>query len=385
MVTLSSADGALKSFYLDAVTDALNMKINPFLAEIEKTSQNITGKDVRKAFTPGYSNGIAPGAEDGNLPESKQREYKQMVAPLKNFYGTLEITDKAIRATANNEGTFVNLLNEEMQALLDSAKFNFGRMLFGDGTGSLSTITAYTSGWLTVSNVKNFAVGMVLDIWLGETKVDNVTITKIDYDANKVYTESAHDTATMQSMVGGRFHLQGSKGGELTGLEAIFSTKAIYGLSRDIVGMTPYTAKSVGEITEAVVEGAMDRVEAESGKRPNFIICSWEVRRALQNYYKTCGIALPTIKMEGGYTALDFNGVPVVADRFCPKDTMYLLNTDYFKLYQLCDWQWLESEDGKILKQVAGKPVYTATLVKYAELICENPSAQAKLSGITIA
>ena len=72
MVTLSSADSALKSFYLDAITNALNMKINPFLAEIEKTSQNITGKDVRKAFTPGYSNGIASGSEDGDLPESKQ-------------------------------------------------------------------------------------------------------------------------------------------------------------------------------------------------------------------------------------------------------------------------------------------------------------------------
>lgn len=384
MVTLSSADGALKSFYLDAVTDALNMKINPFLAEIEKTSQNITGKDIRKAFTPGYSNGVAPGAEDGDLPEAKQREYKQMVAPLKNFYGTLEISDKAIRATANSEGSFVNLLNEEMEALLDTAKFNFGRMLFGDGSGSLSTITAYSGGWLTVTNVKNFAIGMVLDIWIGETMFDNVTITKINYDENKVYTESEHSSVAIQSTVGGQFFLHGSKGGELTGLEAIFSKKDIYGLSRDMMGMTPYVTNATGDITEAVVEGAMDRVEAESGKRPNFIICSWEVRRALQNYYKTCGIALPTIKMEGGYTALDFNGVPLVADRFCPKDTMYLLNTDCFKLYQLCDWQWLESEDGKILKQVAGKPVYTATLVKYAELICENPSAQAKLAGISI-
>ena len=384
MVTLSSADGALKSFYLDAVTEALNMKINPFLAEIEKTSQNITGKDVRKVFSPGYSNGVAPGTEDGNLPEFRQREYKQMVAPLKNFYGTLEISDKAIRATANSEGGFVNLLNEEMEALLETAKFNFGRMLFGDGSGSLSIIMGYNNGWLTVSNVKNFAVGMVLDIWIGETMFDNVTISKINYDESTVYVTSAHSTIEIQSTVGGEFYLHGSKGGELTGLEAIFSTKDIYGLGRDMTGMTPYVAKSVGDITEAVVEGAMARVEAESGKRPNFILCSWEVKRALQNYYKTCGIALPTIKMEGGYTALDFNGVPLVVDRFCPKNTMYLLNTDCFKLYQLCDWQWLESEDGKILKQIAGKPVYTATLVKYAELICENPSAQAKLSGINV-
>ena len=44
--------------------------------------------------------------------------------------------------------------------------------------------------------------------------------------------------------------------------------------------------------------------------------------------------------------------------------------------------RWLESEDGKILKQTAGKPVYTATLVKYAELICNRPFGQGMLSGI---
>lgn len=35
--------------------------------------------------------------------------------------------------------------------------------------------------------------------------------------------------------------------------------------------------------------------------------------------------------------------------------------------------RWIEGEDGKVLKQVAGKPVYTATLVKYAELLCYRP------------
>ena len=78
-----------------------------------------------------------------------------------------------------------------------------------------------------------------------------------------------------------------------------------------------------------------------------------------------------------------YNGIPVVSDRFCPEGTMYLLNTDDFVLHQLCDWQFLEGEDGRILKQVAGKPVYTATLVKYADLICLKPIGQAMLSGIT--
>ena len=89
------------------------------------------------------------------------------------------------------------------------------------------------------------------------------------------------------------------------------------------------------------------------------------------------------MELAGGYKAMSFNGIPVVADRFCPDGTMYLLNTDDFCLHQLCDWQWLEGEDGKVLRQVAGKPVYTATLVKYADLVCTRPCGQAMLSGIT--
>ena len=79
---------------------------------------------------------------------------------------------------------------------------------------------------------------------------------------------------------------------------------------------------------------------------------------------------------------MDFNGIPVIADRFCPEGTMYLLNTNDFKIHQLCDWQWLEGEDGKVLKQIANKPVFTATLVKYAELICDRPGGQGILTGI---
>ena len=52
-------------------------------------------------------------------------------------------------------------------------------------------------------------------------------------------------------------------------------------------------------------------------------------------------------------------------------------------IHQLCDWRWLEGENGKILMQKAGTPTYTATLVKYADMICDKPIGQAKISGIT--
>ena len=37
---------------------------------------------------------------------------------------------------------------------------------------------------------------------------------------------------------------------------------------------------------------------------------------------------------------------------------------------------------GRILKQNPNYPTYSATLVKYAELLCEKPNGQGKISSI---
>ena len=49
MITIQTADNALKSFYLDAVTEALDLKANPLLAQMQKTSANVVGKDVKSS------------------------------------------------------------------------------------------------------------------------------------------------------------------------------------------------------------------------------------------------------------------------------------------------------------------------------------------------
>jgi hypothetical protein len=132
-----------------------------------------------------------------------------------------------------------------------------------------------------------------------------------------------------------------------------------------------------------LLQKTLDEIEEISGEKTNLMVCSWGVRRAIMQYYADKGVELQTITLEDGTKALSVAGIPLVADRFCPRGVMYLLNTNDFKIHQLCDWKWLEGEDGKILKQIPGKPVYTATLVKYAELMCENPCGQGMISGIT--
>ena len=380
MITLNSADSVLKSFYLDAISDSLNYKSNPFFAKIERTANDVVGKDVRKVIRTGFNGGVGAGTETGDLPSAQTSDYKTFIAPLKNIYGTIEISDKALRASANNEGAFVNILNEEMKALEKSAAFNFSRMLFGDGTGVLSTVKETMTGLIAVSAVENFVEGMLVTFeGLGE-EFACCKIRTVNRWAGEIILEQTFDDAQIPS--GTTIRLYGSQGDEMTGLRAIFSDEPLYGVARYNSGMSPYKNTS-STLSETVIQTAIDHVEEKSGCKVDFILCSWGVRRALVEYYTNLGKTMPTITLEGGYTALSFNGIPVVADRFCPKGTMYLLTSENFKIHQLCDWQWLEAEDGKILKQVSGKPVYQATLVKYAELICENPAAQARISNIT--
>lgn len=389
MVTLQTADNALKTYYLDAVTDALNMKTNPLLAQIQTTSADVVGKEVRKLVRLGVNGGIGAGSETGDLPKASANSYTQFVTTLKNLYGTIEISDKAIRASANNEGAFVNLLNDEMQSLIKSASFNFGRMLFGDGTGKVAevaSISGTATYKLTLDSVNNVVEGMVIDILTAGGDViggaSKRRIAAVDRQTKTITVEGGPLTEALIH-AGDGIYVQSSAGYEITGLGALFSDKDIYGVDRTKSVMQPYKQERVGEITESVIQKAIDTIEENSGSKVNFIVCSWGVRRALAEYYRSFKVVMPSMQFAGGFTGLSFNGIPVIADRFCPEGTMYLLNTEDFKLHQLCDWEWLQGEDGKILKQVAGKPVYTATLVKYAELLCERPSGQGMLSGIT--
>ena len=71
------------------------------------------GKEVRKMAPYGLNGGFGAGTEDGELPASGGNQYIQFISTLKNLYGTIEISDKSIKASASNAGAFVQLLNDE--------------------------------------------------------------------------------------------------------------------------------------------------------------------------------------------------------------------------------------------------------------------------------
>ena len=391
MVTLSTADNALKEVYLGVVSNQLNTGINPLLGRINQTTSDVWGKEIRKLAPFGINGGIGAGTEDGDLPNSAGNNYAQFVLPLKNLYGKIEISDKAMRASESSQGAFVNLLNDEMEGLIKASAFNFGRMLYGDGTGFLATISDNTTSTLTVDSVSNLIEGMVVDILSssGTMVKAGLRITSIDRANKKVTLNTTGLTAEAYKGASNKLCVQGSYNNELTGLGAIFkSTGSLYGLDRATYNwLVPYikdisTTTAKTDISDVIMQTAIDELNENSNSDVDFIVCSAGVKRNYQSYLASYRSNIDVMNLEGGFRAISYNGIPLVSDRFVPANTMYMLNTKEFNLHQLCDWKWLEGEDGKVIRQTLGKPTYQATLVKYADIICNKPSGQAKITGI---
>ena len=93
----------------------------------------------------------------------------------------------------------------------------------------------------------------------------------------------------------------------------------------------------------------------------------YEDRQELENWYVTVRITKDT----------KYNDIISECKAFCQeKDTQGISSWEEsqdYTCHQLCDWRWLEGEDGRIIregKHLHGQCVeYYATLVKYAKIL----------------
>ncbi len=386
-VTIPIMEDAFKRLYLPHVIDQLNTQTNPFYNEIKTSSNEVFGSDIRMAMSYGINGGIGAGDEYGALPIANRNKYKQAQYETKNIFGSLEISEKAIRASQSDKGAFVNLLNAEMEGVMKGAKFNFGRQLFLNGKGILTTTKANTDvTTLGVDSVQYLIEGLVIDILEsdGTPKAMQREILMVDRADGEIKISGAAVTTAATDII----VVQGSYDFELTGLDAIFQDSgSLYGINRaENKWLIPHMETSVGAISDVKINKALRYADEIADSKINFLMCSGGVEDAYYAYLEDTRRNVNTMELKGGYKVLAFKDLPFVSDRFCQKQTMYLLNKDDFTFHQMGEWDWLQ-RDGSVLKQAVSatgrKAGWTATLIKFADLGCRKPIGQVKLSGIT--
>ncbi|MDR0462436.1 MAG: phage major capsid protein, partial [Christensenellaceae bacterium] len=308
--------------------------------------------------------------------------------PLKNLYGTLQISDKAIRAASNNAGAFASLLSGEMQNLIKTAQANLNGMLYGNGKKFLGYADEITMSpnqiTLPARFLGNFAVGDKFEVFTAGNDATGGVLTVTGFSGGKISFTGTH-TVTNQDRL--YMYSADDESTELNGIDSIFRKDAIYNLPvSSHAEILPYTMDGDDTTLEVLNENQLlkffDNYEEHcQGTPADILLTHPTVRRALFEDLRNLRTNIDAAELAGGFRGFSFNGIPVYSDIKCKGGTLYALNSDSWAIHQLCDWTWLSGEEGGVLKQMDGKAGYIATLVKYADLLCDKPFIQGKASN----
>lgn len=388
MVSIATLDKALKTLYIGPVRQMLNVEADPFVARIKHTSEMITGNNgIERAAQVGINGGYGAGSETGTLPNPGGNMYQRLYSTTKNLYAVIQISDKAMKSIRGaDKGSFVDVVDREIRGVMDAAKWNFARQIAGRSNGVLTTCKAGSgaSNKIAVNEVRMLIEGLTIDILTsdGGDIAKGRRIKNINRSTNEITIDGAAVTVSAGNII----TAQNSYGLEITGLEDIFDTSATKLYGNDRAGndwLNPYVDNNFGTISDARLTEAIMRQEDYFNVNIDYLRAGNDAYHAYAKYLEERVRLVNTTKLEGGYKALKMGESVFIRSKFMQSDSIDLLDTQKFYIDQVADWDWIPGTKGEIFTQIPNTPTYTATLTKYADLMCVNPAGQARLKGVT--
>jgi hypothetical protein len=225
----------------------------------------------------------------------------------------------------------------------------------------------------------------------GATTAGVVNTTVVSITSATVFVVAAAPTTPASIDNTYAVYLAGSRNLENMGLAGIASASdpasgALQGLA---VATYPWWKANVlanggtaRAISETLLQTAMDTTEQFSSGTASAIYTTYGVRRAYQAVLSALKQYVNPLELKGGYKALDFNGLPLIADKDCPAKKLFIPDESKLKIYRLSDTEWMD-DDGAILSRVSGEDAYEAVLYLYQELGCHERNAITLLDDIT--
>jgi len=136
-------------------------------------------------------------------------------------------------------------------------------------------------------------------------------------------------------------------------------------------------------LTLNLMDKMFDSVEEEAGQNygPDLILTTRALRREYTDLCRADRRFVNTMTLDGGWKAIDYNGVPFTVDNDAIDGEIYFLTTKDINLYRMSDYDWM-NKDGAVLSRVSGYDAYEAVLFRYAELGCSRRNSHGVITDL---
>lgn len=375
-----------KTQYLTLFRNALNTEADPLLEKIKKSP--LKANDITFGMRIGIGGGFGMSEEGENTPNANAPIYSKLTTPSRDAYVDITVSEKAVRLGQSDVSAMVNVVTDNLDASKEAAKWNVGRMIYGDGTSKLANITeavATENPTVTVDDTTFLKEGLTVDIYApsgSSPSTSSIQILSIDHNNKKVTfrTNPAASLSSASGSVYGVIYVQNSKNREITGLRSIFDTSvtSIYGKTKaDNPILVPNTMDAQHDIDDIKISDMVSKSYDHRGAKIDMVLCGSGAFRAYEEYMHTSQhTVVEKQKYVGGAVGYKIvcgqQEVEVVRSGFVPSDKMWGIDTSMLELYHT-DWDFLTYGDGSIFNLLPNKSVYRALLANYMELICRNP------------
>ena len=385
--TLKTIEKALKDNYLPAWRNGLTTEPTPLLGKLKKVP--LTSNKIIASAPQGLSGGFGFGAEGHATPAAGNVMYERFETYAKDMYVNIAISAKAVRLTGNG-GAMANALDSEVKAAYETAKWNVGRSLFGNGSGVLTTCESVANGnTITVANTKYMKEGLIVDIYangadIPQEKGKGVRIVSVDRVNNTITIGGS-----AVSLDAGFITVQNSYNREITGLGAIFdeNVTSLYGVKKaDNKIIVPTTLDALTDIDDSVIWDAVEGAETYKNSKIDTILMGKNAYKHYIEYLRTNNVRVEAMTKDivGGFKSLAYafgnREIDVMYDQFVPDNEAWCLDSKALELHTQ-EWDFADLQGGGIFNLMENSSIYRALLANYGDLICTNPGGCVRITN----
>ena len=388
---IEKIEHVMKEQYLPAFNNMINTQADPFLAKI--AYPKLISDKIVAAAPFGLNGGFGSGIDGGATPISGAQAYENFALNSANMYCNIEISDKTVEL-GGKSGAILDTVHAEIEGGYKAAEWNVGRMLFGNGTGVLTTIDNGDGGNETqrytksVGDTRNLIEGLTVDIY------ENGKTTEAAARARIKSVDRVNKTVTFWKPVNfgadGFMTVQNSYNAEITGLGAIFDDEitTLYGVSKSANPIIkPVVRDAEGDISDAIIRNVLREADRTKNGKVDTMLCGDVAYDAYTEYLRTNNnrVETKTKEITGGFKAISFlygnREIDIVESKFVPSSEIWGVDSNSFEFHNV-GWDYARYQGGSIFNLVPNTNYYRALLRNYGNLICKNPGGCVRIHNI---